>query len=519
MITKISDIQYYYKLILQNNNNNFKFNYYSNINIDDLAYCIFYEAKINLINKYNIISQSTDNYYYLLLEQMYLIQQGLWNWAKNKVKTTAEKIKTVAKTVGNKIAKTASDAWNSCKNIAANIWEGIKKLGATIYNWFKAAIAYMKQGFSLLFERAPKKDMGFSQPSNIIPYQKQIKKNQSTAFSCLACEDAINSLKTKQNIAQINSVRNTLINGGNADDAMNNAFKNIGNSALSGLKTDLDKGKAEAEKTNQKLKKSNQDKLIYQTIQFNTNNKNLYNYLNQLSNNKNIQMKEYLIQEAFNGKTPKMLFNQKYSISKQNDIIIGGSKLSFKTNNGNLICEEYNLKTKNTIIYETNHKFLGNHIIYEETENKFKLNKNILFEQNQSKEKKQFKLCTADIIMIGKAILTIVAIITTIVVAIETIIAICTSGISLVAAPVVHAGATPPLAILSFKGIFGLLSIYWLKDVPDMVKQIPQDIKDIKDQLQRKDIDIKSMLPPEQQAQYEQATKVDAAYSSEFADL
>jgi hypothetical protein len=53
--------------------------------------------------------------------------------------------------------------------------------------------------------------------------------------------------------------------------------------------------------------------------------------------------------------------------------------------------------------------------------------------------------------------------------AVEFMIGACTGGISLVAKPLTDAGATPPVAIISFKGIFGIISVVSLLSLGDNV--------------------------------------------------
>lgn len=517
---KISDIEYYYNLILNQNKQqklNFNSNFNSNTCVNNLTYCIYYETKLNLISKYNIISQNVNDYYDIFIQQTNLIYQGILDSMSSYYHKTKKKIKHKVKKVatevfGEKFVNKAEKAWNYCKNISSKIINQIKKLGQAIYNWFDAAISYMKEGFSLLFEKAPKKDMGFAQPNNIVSYHSTIKKYQKTAFSALSCQQSLEKMKNnKIGVQGIKKIRNTLINGGNADKVMESTLKDIGNNSVESLKAELTNNKDIAKQENSRLKKSienNKDsKLLFQNFNLTYNN-NLKNYFDKLSFQKNIQLKEYLIEQAFNGKTPKMCFNNNYSRQKQNDIIIGGSKLSFKTTNGYLICEETNLKTNNTIIYESNTPFIGKHLIYETTQNKFKINNNIITEDDQNSKNEQnsdngFKLCWADIIVIGKAILTIVTIFLILITAIQFIIACYTYGITLVAAPVVAAGTTPPVAILSFNGIFGILSVIGLIQIPDLVKEIPNDIKQVSDQLGRKPINLYDLMDKDQKAQYE----------------
>jgi len=49
---------------------------------------------------------------------------------------------------------------------------------------------------------------------------------------------------------------------------------------------------------------------------------------------KKLQLKELIIEQAFNGITPKMLIEGIDATGKQADIIIGGSNLHFYTNCG-----------------------------------------------------------------------------------------------------------------------------------------------------------------------------------------
>jgi hypothetical protein len=49
---------------------------------------------------------------------------------------------------------------------------------------------------------------------------------------------------------------------------------------------------------------------------------------------KKVQLKELIIEQAFNGITPKMLVEGIDASGKQEDIIVGGSNLHFYTNNG-----------------------------------------------------------------------------------------------------------------------------------------------------------------------------------------
>lgn len=470
--------------------------------IDNISQIIYQEI-CNLIPKQykvliyqqNFINSPIFNLYadHLLADIMFQWSiKGAWNKAKNLGKKAAKKIadtgkkglqiaqkhakrvvqkgKKIASAVGSSvknfatssikaIKSAASAGWNKLKQIGSAIWQGLKKLGDVVFGWIKAAWNFIKDGFKLFANLVTGGHCGLSKPQDALKQTEQLTGNCTKSFGFM--EGSIKGAQKtgNQQIESAKQLDKILAKGGNADQALKKHTESLGNKVKAVSQSDLSSnGKQAAAAQGKKLQQSipeenkkylkdiqkntkpseilsdkkSEDKLLYQS-DFQTRIK----YASKL-------LKDDIIRLVYKGLTPKVLFQQYYgqSFSKyQGDIIIAQSKLSFKTTNRCLICEQTNLQTKQQIIYESDIPFKGKHLIFETTQNKFVQHNNIITQQDAAEYKQIImqEIPWIAITMWAGTILGVVGLL----MALTYLICSCVAGIGVAAAPVVDSAGKP----------------------------------------------------------------------------
>lgn len=390
--------------------------------------------------------------------------------ARKHAKKIVQKGKKIASAVGtgiknfasssiDAIKSAASAGWNKLKQIGSAIWQGLKKLGDIVFGWIKAAWNFIKDGFKLFANLVTGGHCGLSKPQDALTQTETLTSNCTKSFGFMQGSIKGAEKTGKQQMKSAKQLDKTLAKGGNADQALKTYTESLGNKVKAVSQADLSSnGKQAAAAQGKKLQasipeenkkflkdvqknaepsqiltdKKSEDKLLYQA-DFQSRMK----YASKL-------LKDDIIRLVYKGITPKVLFQQYYGQSfgkYQGDIIIAQSKLSFKTTNGYLICEQTNLQTNQQIIYESGIPFKGKHLIFETLQNKFVQHNNIITQQDEIEYKQIImqEIPWIAITMWAGTILGVVGLL----MALTYLICSCVAGIGVVAAPVIDSTGKP----------------------------------------------------------------------------
>lgn len=292
---------------------------------------------------------------------------------KKAVNATKEAIGSTLKAISNSAANLISKGWQLVKKIGKAVWQGLKKLGEAVFGFAKKLYEIIQLGLKMIAGCKSGNKCGYSSPSDVPKDVKKAKDNVESIIPFM--KSTVNGAAEAGKNTDTKKLEKAMAKGGDVNKELQQEIKKAGEATKNSMSSQLNgSAKAGAKQMNKDLQKTIpkkqlqqmhkdkdkykpqiSDELIFQSFE---------NTLKYCQNN----IKTYIIDLAYKGLTPKTIIQAKYNESfgeTQGDIIIGQSVLSFKTNNGYLICEQK--CGNNTIIYQTNTLYKGSHLIYQET--------------------------------------------------------------------------------------------------------------------------------------------------------